>query len=284
MRGVKRGAATVGASATMGGLATKRGRETARRAAGSALTFVAALACGPTPLEAQETAVEVPLSVEAGRLAVTVTGPAGAEMRFALSTGSATTVLTESAAARLGSGAELALGGVPVPVEGAHTVPDAQLADGGFSGMIGVDVLGAHDVLLDVPGGRLLLAPVGPAVSWPGMALGEPRRLRVYHGVVLGLDVELDGRPLQAQLDIGTPAVVVNEGARPEGMTGDEGTTTLSLGATRLEDLPLIVRDLSVFERWDPDGRGFVLVGAPIAWDCAVSLSWAHAEIRTCVR
>lgn len=251
-------------------------------AGGSAL--LVAFACGTAALEAQSTHVEVPLSVEGGRLAVTVTGPGGAEMRFALSTGSATTVLTESTAARLGSGAELALGGVPVPVEGAHTVPDAQLAEGGFSGMIGVDVLGAHDVLLDVPGGRLVLAPVGPTVSWPGMTLTEPRRLRVYHGVVLGLDVELDGRPLQAQLDIGTTAVIVNEGARPEGMTGDEGTTTLSLGATRLEDLPLIVRDLSVFERWDPDGRGFALIGAPIAWDCAVSLSWAHAEIRTCVR
>ena len=38
------------------------------------------------------------------------------------------------------------------------------------------------------------------------------------------------------------------------------------------------------WKMWDPNGKGFVLVGAPIAFDCAISLSWVHQEMRTCVR
>jgi hypothetical protein len=36
--------------------------------------------------------------------------------------------------------------------------------------------------------------------------------------------------------------------------------------------------------RFVPDGTGFVLVGAPLAYDCAIALSWVQREIRTCVR
>lgn len=251
---------------------------------------VIALGAGSLPLAAQSaqstTAIEVPLRVEGGRLAVTVTAADGAHLAFALTTGTPTTVLTESTARRLGTNGKVSVGGLEIPVGEAHTVPDAQLAtpDGQLDGMIGGDVLSRHDVLLDVPGGRLVLKPVGPAVSWPGTALSDPKRLRIYHGVVIGLDVEVGGQPLPAMLDLGTPAVVVNEGARPQGVIGSDARTTVALGTVTLSDLPLLVRDLPIFERWDPDGRGFALIGAPIAWDCTIALSWAHAEMRTCVR
>jgi len=29
---------------------------------------------------------------------------------------------------------------------------------------------------------------------------------------------------------------------------------------------------------------GFVIIGAPIVYDCALALSWAHQEMRMCVR
>jgi hypothetical protein len=250
--------------------------------------FVAALvlAVPSVPLTAQSApSLQVPLSVQGGRLAVTVIA-AGTELTFAVTTGAPVTVLTESTARLLDSAEGVSLAGLEIPTAQAHTIPDEELAtpEGQLAGMIGGDVLSRFDVLLDVPGGRLVLKPVGAAVSWPGTTLSEPKRLRIYHGVIIGLDVELDGRPLQAMLDLGTPAVVVNEGARPKGVTGGEARTEVALGTVTLSDLPLLVRDLPLFERWDPDARGFALIGAPVAWDCAIALSWAHAEMRTCLR
>jgi hypothetical protein len=235
---------------------------------------------------AQSSGTEVPLAVVGGRLAVTVHDADGAAFVFALTTGSPVTVLTESTALALGPGARLDLGGVPVSLDHADTIPDERLVSGGtaFAGMVGVNTLGDFDILLDAPGGRLILEPVGPTVSWPGTPLSDPLPVRVYHGVVIGLDVRLNGRELQAMLDLGTPQLVVNEGARPDGLRGAEGTASLALGGVTLEGLPLSVRDLPVFERWDPTNRGFVLVGAAIAYDCAVSLSWARGEMRTCLR
>jgi hypothetical protein len=32
---------------------------------------------------------------------------------------------------------------------------------------------------------------------------------------------------------------------------------------------------------WDPDGKGFVIVGAPVAYDCTIAISFAHAEFPT---
>ena len=50
--------------------------------------------------------------------------------------------------------------------------------------------------------------------------------------------------------------------------------------ARRTQVLPL-----QIFERWgDGGGEGFVLVGAEIARDCLLAVSYVHQEIRTCVR
>jgi len=255
------------------------------RLASIGLVSIGLALIAPT-VAAQSGGTEVPLAVAGGRLAVTVHDADGAAFVFALTTGSPVTLLTESTARALGPGARLDLGGLPVRLDHADTIPDERLVSGGtaFAGMVGVNTLGDFDILLDAPGGRLVLKPVGPTVSWPGTPLSDPLPVRVYHGVVISLDVRLNGRELQAMLDLGTPQLVVNEGARPDGLTGAEGTASLALGGVTLEGLPLRVRDLPVFERWDPNNRGFVLVGAAIAYDCAVSLSWAHGEMRTCLR
>ena len=44
------------------------------------------------------------------------------------------------------------------------------------------------------------------------------------------------------------------------------------------------VTESRMSQGWDPNGNGFVIVGAPIAYDCAIAISWAHAEFRTCAR
>jgi len=230
--------------------------------------------------------VVVPLRVHAGQFLVSVRGADGAEFEFVLSTGNATTVLSESAAARLAGQTELMMGAVKVPLTGRATVPDKDLTVEGqaHDGMVGSNTLNQYDILIDVPGKRLVLKPVGRAVSWEGMTLSEPVKLRVFHGVVLGFDVTLNGETFGAILDVGTSTLVINQAAATKANISAEDVAALRVGNTTLSDLPVRVVALPLFERADPDGAGYVLVGAPLARDCAISLSWVHQEIRTCVR
>ncbi|GMV06262.1 MAG: hypothetical protein AMXMBFR53_25380 [Gemmatimonadota bacterium] len=258
----------------------------AARKAGTVAVLAAAVLAGPANAQTGPAGpVEVPLRTHGGRLIVPVKAADGAQLDFILTTGSGVTVLSESAARRLGEGAALTLGGLPVPMDGAQTVPDASLRTSGrdFAGMIGPNMLNAFDILVDVPGRRLVLKPVGRAVSWEGVALSEPVRLRVYHGIVLGLDVELNGKPYPAMLDLGTPGVLVNARVFSEAaVTG--GRASLELGARTFADVPTEATDHPAIQRFSPNGDGFVLVGSAVALECAVSVSWVHRELRTCVR
>lgn len=233
-----------------------------------------------------EDPVEIPLRVAGGRLLVPVDAGVGHAVDFVLTTGSAVTVLTETAAKHLGDDPRLTLGGLPVPMESFATVPDAQLAVEGamVGGMISANMLNQFDVLLDAPAGRLVLKAPGREVSWQGVALSEPVRVRVYHGILMSFDVDLDGERYPAALDLGTPMVVINRGVQDELGLDDEDVAVLTLGDTSHPDLPVRMLELEVLRRFDPADEGFVLVGAPLAYDCPIALSWVHREIRTCAR
>ncbi len=253
-----------------------------------ACTLAVAVCCTVgTTARAQDTGtIEVPLHLDGGRLVVVARAPDGGEYRLAVSTGNGTTVLSESAAARLGENGTLSIGAVPVVTDRMATVPDGDLvADGStVDGLLGSNTLNQFDVLVDAPGGRLVFQPIGDAVSWEGMTLSDPVRLRVYHGVMLGFDVRFNGREVAGMLDLGTTALVVNPPLQSALDGGLEGSATIGLGDVTLADLPAQVSDLPVFRPWDPEGRGFVIVGAPIAYRCPIAISWVHREMRTCVR
>lgn len=236
--------------------------------------------------QAQAGPVEVPLRMAGGRLIVPVMTAGGASLDFALSTGSAVTVLSESGAAKLGTDGPPTLGGLPIPMDRRSTVPDSSLrADGQvLGGMISSNMLNGYDVLIDVPGGKLVLKPIGPRVAWEGVSLSDPIPLRVFHGVALAFDVMLGGRDYPALLDIGTPVVVVNGGVKSDLAIEDEAVSTLTVGSVTFDRVSVSVRDLDVFRMWSPDGSGVVLVGAPITYDCAIALSWVHREMRTCLQ
>lgn len=264
------------------------------------LAAAAVLACGSPPERAETSAeradgaaeaptpagvVEVRLALRDGRLVVPVGTDDGRELSFALSTGSDRTILTESGEQRIG-GAALDLVGLPLPTTPHATVRDADLTVGGevLDGQISSNMLADYDLLVDVPGGRLVLKPIGPSVSFDGVALSEPIPLRILHGVVISLDVELNGAPFPASLDLGARTLIANRGVQSDLSIDAEDTVTLGLGAATFEDVPVRVLDLDIFERWSPTGSGFVIVGAPVLERCAMSLSWAHAELRTCDR
>lgn len=252
-----------------------------------ALLLGSALA-SPAGAQAPTRAVaEAPLRILGGRPVVTVLGPEGIELDFLLSTGNTLTIFSETGRSLTGEEpGELTLGGLPVVTEGSRTIPDADLMAGGevLDGIVAANTLNQYDILLDAPRGKLLLKPIGRSVEWPGVNLSEPVRLRVFHGMILSLNGKLGGRDYGAMLDTGTPEVLVNVAAKEALGLEEEDTSTLQLGSRTFSDVPVRFSELEIFNRWDPDNQGFMIVGAAPAVDCALSISWVHREIRTCVR
>jgi hypothetical protein len=228
--------------------------------------------------------VEIPLQVHDGRMIVPVEAEDGTQLQFIVST--YMTRFSETGAKRIAGQSGLTLGGVPVVTEDAQIVPDADLTFDGelFDGVVGPRTLNQFDVLFDAPGGRLVLKPIGRSVEWEGMTLSDPVPLRIFHGRAIGFDVELNGTPYPAMLDVGRGGLAVNQPVKRSLSIEGDRAETLKVGDTMYADLPLRVLDMETIQGWDPQGNGFVFVGAPIAVDCAISVSYVHQELRTCVR
>lgn len=239
-----------------------------------------------TSAAAQDSPREVSMRVHGGRMLVPVETASGETMEFILSTANTVTVLGESARAHIAEGEEVTMGGVRVEMAGAVYVPDAQLVVDGTpaAGIIGSNTLNRFDILLDARAGHLLLREIGGPRDWEGFELSNPVRMRVLHGMVLSLDVELNGRRYGAALDIGTPGNIVSSPVKEQLGLDDEAAATLEVGPVSFADMPITVQDLPVFDRFDPNGNGFIMVGAALALDCPVAISWARGELRTCVR
>ena len=216
-----------------------------------------------------------------GRMIVTVDAADGSTHDFVL--GLATPVLTESGAALLGADrSTLSLGGVSVRIDGAQEVPDSYLGGSGAVGVLGGATLNGHDILIDVPSGRLLLKPVGRSVRWSEMALSGPVAIQVYHDVLLRADIELGGKLAGGLLDLSQPHLQVNEplGGGVAGGSAD----SFRMGYGSWTDVPARVVDSPVLTGWDREGTGFAILGAAVAYDCAIAISWYHREMRTCLR
>ena len=263
-----------------------------RRGVGSLgcwLTILLGLALPPSPLAAQAGVVEVPLHSHEGRLWVPVTAEDGSSFRFLVSTGNPMTVLSATGAARTADAGALHIGGVEslaVNRDGAVTGSDENFTYGGevFDGLIAPNTLNEFDLLLDHPGGRMLFAPIGRPIRWEGYELSDPVRLTVYHGVAISMQVHLGGTRFPAMLELGTPMIMGNSAVGETGAIDDELAMPLRVGGATWAGLPARVEDLSIFDRWSPNGDPFLMVGGVIALDCAISLSYVRQELRTCVR
>jgi hypothetical protein len=92
------------------------------------------------------------------------------------------------------------------------------------------------------------------------------------------------GNPYNAAFDLGLPTLVVNERVKTETHLKTDDVGTLQLGSSTFAQLPVRVRDNETLRRWSPNGEAFVMVGAPIAFECAIAISFVQRELRTCVR
>lgn len=229
--------------------------------------------------------IEVPLRIQDGRLVVPVDAPGGKTLSFGLNLGMG--MLSETGAARIGEAtSSLTMGGVPVYTEGIQTVPDAELAQGGtlLDGLIGGQTLNRFDILIDVPNARLVLKPVGRTVRWDGVKLSGAVPIAIYHDVLARADVEVNGQLYGGLLDLASPELVINQPVSTKSKVGGDRIDSFRMGYGSYANVPAAVRDLPLFQGWDPDGSGFVVIGAAITYDCALAISWVHQEIRTCVR
>jgi hypothetical protein len=207
-------------------------------------------------------------------------------LEFLVGTGSVVTVFSESGAKRIGDHTDLTMGGVSVATDGAQTLPDEEFTVAGkiFDGLVSSNTLNRYDVLFDAPGGRLVLQAIGRSVEWPGMTMSDPVPLRIFHAAIVSLDVELNGKTYPAMLELTAASLIVNEGVRTEASMEQGRAGTFKVGGASYANLPAQVQDHPIIQRFSPNGEGFVLVGASIAIDCAISVSYVHQELRTCIR
>ncbi|MDH3224783.1 MAG: hypothetical protein OEO23_13775, partial [Gemmatimonadota bacterium] len=84
-------------------------------------------------------------------------------------------------------------------------------------------------------------------------------------------------------LDLGRAASVGNVGLGDAEGLGAGGAVRLGLAGAEKPGYSVEIQDLEIFQRWAPDGGPFLIVGAGLATECAIAISWAHQEIRTCV-
>jgi hypothetical protein len=253
------------------------------------LTLLALLAMSAAPAVAQNHGagpVEIPLRVVAGRLIVAVQAPDGTAFDFILSTGTPPTVLTAATAAALGDTPALTLGGLPVSFEGSQTISDDSLEIDGhaFAGMVGPSTFNAYDMLVDVPGARMVLRPLGRPAPWAGVTLGDPVSVRVFHGQLIAMQADLNGESFFANLDLGRNKIIVNSALATKLNLADVDTATVSLGGHAVADVSIEKIDMDVMARWDPDNNGFMIIGAPAVLDCAIAISWVRSEIQMCAR
>lgn len=231
------------------------------------------------PVAGQADPIELPLRIQDGRILVLAEHPHGGAYEFVLGLGM--NALTHSASAELGQAASaMMLGGIRVDLEGAQKVDASTL--GGAAGVIGGEALHRYDILIDVPGGRVLLKLAGRAVRWPEVRLSSPVSTRVFHDALMRIDTEVDGRVVGGLMDFVQPQLGLNAPLRDAVSNG--GTVAqFRMGYGSWADVPAAVVDSPVFRSWDPEGNGFVIVGAAVAHECLFAVSWTHAEVRTCL-
>lgn len=172
---------------------------------------------------------------------------------------------------------ELALAGVEhreLPV----VIVDHPDAPPGADGILGLDVLARHDLVVDFVDRELAVYPEGTLVS----SRGELVPLDYGANGLILLEISIDGRArVPAMLDLGAPVSVLN---RPAGaLVGARGPATdivARTGDTDLEPVRALVRDLGTFHRLGLARRPAVVLGADVFTDRVLAISYRDRVAR----
>jgi hypothetical protein len=148
-------------------------------------------------------------------------------------------------------------------------IPDALAT--GADGIVGLDVLGRHDIVVDLARDELGLYPAGTLAKHPRERIAFDYGA---NGLIL-LDIELDNRTsVPAMLDLGAPVSVLNRSAGA--LIGARGPATMvaRTGNTTLGPVRVLVRDLGTFARLGLATRPAIVLGNDVFEDRVLSISY----------
>ncbi len=249
------------------------------------LALVAVVACqGPPPQFAG--GALAPLDIEGGRLLVSAKLD-GQQRTMVLDTGASITSISTATAAELGVEikGEMAINdhltaklgvlkslSIGLAEHADVTVaivdlPNARDSAVKFDGIIGLDVLARHDVVLDFNHRTIALYPPGTTVMntrGPTMA-----RIELQHGShgLMMFDVTFGNHaPIPAILDLGAPTSVINgPAAAALGVKRPAfRPPPLDVGGVALGTKYMLIRDLPTFQRFGLADRPAVLLGSDV--------------------
>jgi predicted aspartyl protease len=258
--------------------------------------------------------VTVPIGdVADGQIIVPVTVN-GLPMKFLLDTGSPSTLITPFAAIQLGItvrdrgwvavGAgggvdplkpvvlDVQIGAVGYWVQAFVAPFDGRALDRSLAGVLGQDFLSRNDVEIDFARGRLRLLPPGTAPH-----VRDEVALHFVDNVgMLQVHGTLDGRAVDAVLDLGATASIVNEhgapGVAPKhrataiGADGNpvtvysHGFSRLALGDATFPTPTIYVGDLPLFSWLDLDGGPALLIGIDLLYGRRLVIDYRHHILR----
>lgn len=151
---------------------------------------------------------------------------------------------------------------VPVAIVDMPNARDSEIP---FDGILGLDVLGGHDLVIDFRSSTVALYPSGAILEnalMPGMA--RVALSRSAHGLMM-LDVKIgDHPPIQAMLDLGAPITVINSAAaKLLGVTRPLfQVASMTVGNVQLARRTMLVNDLPAFARAGIADRPAILLGS----------------------
>lgn len=180
--------------------------------------------------------------------------------------------INSSIVAPTGSVHSLSLSGVDhadVPVV-IVDIPDARASGG--DGILGLDVLARHDIVIDFPRREFGVYPAGALVASRQLDLVP---LDYSATGLIMLSLTFDNHTLPAMLDLGAPVSVLNLSAgRLVGARGPATQISARTGDTELEPVRALIRDLGTFQRLGMANRPAVVLGADMFEDRFLAISY----------
>jgi predicted aspartyl protease len=176
----------------------------------------------------------------------------------------------------LGTVRSLAIAGLDHP-DLQVVVIDHPDAPAGVDGILGLDVLARHDIVVDFVGQRLAVYPEGTLVS----SRGDLLPLHYGANGLLLIEISLDGVRVPAMLDLGAPVSVLNGPAGA--LVGAHGPATdivARTGDIQLEPVRALVRDLGTFRRLGFERRPAVVLGTDVFSDRVLAISYRDRVAR----
>ena len=151
-------------------------------------------------------------------------------------------------------------------------IVDHPEAPSNAAGILGLDVLARHDIVVDFADNEFGVYPAGTLVSSRADLVSIDYG---KNGLIL-MDVVIDGRnAVPAMLDLGAPVSILNR--RAGAMIGARGTATHiapHTGEFKLVPVRALVRDVGTFKRLGFANRPAIVLGADAFEDRVLAISY----------